>query len=139
MISSIGRRRTFDQLRHDGRRVRHGAVRMTHLPVSELVPTPPGPQLAFAIGRSFGNAVERNRGRRRLRAAFIEVWRSLEPGRERRLRGAFLLTGSRSLLTSPYDRIVADVDRCFDRLSSGSSGSSRSGGDADRPSRGVHR
>lgn len=40
---------------------------MTYVP---LEPGRPVPLVAFAIGRRFGNAVQRNRARRRLRAAF---------------------------------------------------------------------
>lgn len=42
-------------------------MRVTYLPDAE------GVRLAFAIGRPVGNAVTRNRLRRRLRAAFVEL------------------------------------------------------------------
>ncbi len=126
MITRIGRRRTFDELRRGGRRVRHGSVRLIFLPqnTAEI-------QLAFALGRSFGNAVERNRGRRRLRAAFTEAVRnvhadhgsaSAEPGIESRtelrpeFQGAFLLTGSRGLLTDDFAKMVGDVEACLTKL-----------------------
>jgi ribonuclease P protein component len=38
------------------------------------------PRVAFAVGRTFGNAVTRNRVRRRLRAAVREHAALLEPG-----------------------------------------------------------
>ncbi|MGH1491188.1 MAG: ribonuclease P protein component [Acidimicrobiales bacterium] len=110
VISRIGRRRTFDELRSDGRRVRTGSVRLNFLALetSEV-------QVAFAIGRSFGNAVERNRGRRRLRAAFIEALGRTEV---ERMQGAFLLTGSRGLLTNDFSRLVDDVEACLKKLAS---------------------
>jgi ribonuclease P protein component len=116
VITRIDRRRTFAGLRRDGRRVRHGSVRLNHLPLDT-----PDPQVAFAFGRSFGNAVERNRGRRRLRAAFIDAFsaRTAEDGDRvtaANLRGAYLLTGSRRLLTDRYEVIVADVGQCLDKL-----------------------
>jgi len=112
VISAIGRRRTFTELRRDGRKVRHGSVRLSFLPLETAAP-----QVAFAIGRSFGTAVERNRGRRRLRAAFLDAWRDAPADGRAQLQGAFLLTGGRRLLTDPYRQLVADVGRCLDELS----------------------
>ncbi len=115
VITSIARRRTFSELRRDGRRVRHGSVRLNFLPLETT-----RPQVAFAIGRSFGNAVERNRGRRRLKAAFIQALdhrgtptpaATFDP-----LGGAFLLTGSRGLLTERFTTLVEDVEACLDKL-----------------------
>ena len=37
-------------------------------------------QVAFAIGKPVGNAVTRNRVRRRLRSAMLEIESDLEPG-----------------------------------------------------------
>lgn len=111
VIESVGRKRTFAELRRNGRRVRHGSVRMSHLPIETS-----RPQVAFALGRSFGNAVERNRGRRRLRAAFVEVV-SAKPT-SARPTGAFLLTGSRGLLTDPFSRLTENVEACLAELAS---------------------
>jgi ribonuclease P protein component len=69
------------------------------------------PQLAFAIGRRFGSAVERNRARRRLRAAFISAWRSSPTPAP----GAYLVTADRSVLTSGFDRLVTALQRCLDQ------------------------
>jgi ribonuclease P protein component len=117
VITRIGRRRTFDELRRNGRRVRHGSVRLTFLPLSG-----PELQLAFALGRSFGNAVERNRGRRRLRAAFIDAVARVEsddsiPMEEWTDRhGAYLLAGTRGLLTDEYATLVDSVEACLAKL-----------------------
>ena len=74
------------------------------------------PQVAFAIGRGFGNAVERNRGRRRLRAAFVEVWKDAGQANADQYEGAFLLGGNRGLLTKRYPELVADVGACLNKL-----------------------
>ncbi len=82
---------------------------MSYLPVAELGE----PEIAFALSRRFGNAVQRNRGRRRLKAAFGEAWHQAT---DRPQPGAFLLTGSHRLLTDDYQALVADVNHCLARL-----------------------
>ncbi len=76
------------------------------------------PQVALALGRRFGNAVERNRGRRRLRAAFGAAWVARSSNRAPVLPGAFLLSGSRRLLNDPFDSIVSSVGECLDQVES---------------------
>lgn len=111
MITRIDRRRTFSGLRRDGRRVRHGSVRLNFLPLDT-----PKPQVAFAFGRSFGTAVERNRGRRRLRAALVQALDARTGSGPTPVPGALLLTGSRRLLTAGFQTIVDDVGACLDQL-----------------------
>lgn len=79
---------------------------MTFVPRSE-----PWPLVAFSFGRRFGPAVERNRARRRVRAAFDRVWTE-----RRGPTGAFLLSGSPSLLAVDFERLVAWVESCLDQL-----------------------
>lgn len=62
-------RRTFVTLRTNGGRGRSGPVSITVVPSDDGTP----PRVAFAIGKRVGTAVERNRLRRRLRAAFVEL------------------------------------------------------------------
>jgi ribonuclease P protein component len=52
--------------------------------------------VAYAIGRRFGTAVERNRARRRLRAAVALDEALLLTG------GAYLLAADRSVMTLPF-------------------------------------
>ena len=117
MISSVERQRTFTDFRREGLRLRHGVVRLNHLPQERLPAGAASPQLAFAIGRRFGNAVQRNRGRRRLRAAFTEVWRSLSPKCRQDLAGAYLASASPSVLTVPYPSLLADIEACLGQIS----------------------
>ena len=55
--------------------------------------------MAYAIGRRFGTAVERNRARRRLRAAIALDEALLLPG------GAYLVAAERSVMTLPFPTI----------------------------------
>ncbi|TML64430.1 MAG: ribonuclease P protein component [Actinobacteria bacterium] len=60
-------------------------------------------RVAYSVSRGVGNAVARNRVRRRLRAA-VQRWESaLAPG------SAYLLVGTREVLTEDFEEIVATV------------------------------
>jgi ribonuclease P protein component len=59
--------------------------------------------VAYAISRRVGNAVERNRARRRLRAAV-----ALESG-DLRAGGVYLFSAERSVITLPFVTLRAHV------------------------------
>ena len=59
--------------------------------------------MAYAIGRRFGTAVERNRARRRLRAAIALDEALLLPG------GAYLVAAERSVMTIPFSTLCDHV------------------------------
>ena len=59
--------------------------------------------MAYAIGRRFGTAVERNRARRRLRAAITLDAALLLPG------GAYLVAAERSVMTLPFPTLREHV------------------------------
>jgi ribonuclease P protein component len=59
--------------------------------------------VAYAIGRRFGTAVERNRARRRLRAAVALDQALLLPG------GAYLLAADRDVMTVPFPTLREHV------------------------------
>lgn len=62
--------------------------------------------IAFAFGRRFGSAVDRNRAKRRLRAAFRDA------GGEA-VTGALLFSGTRPILDVPYPALVDDMRACL--------------------------
>ena len=78
-------RRTFRALREEGHRARGGPLTVTWLPGSDGTP----PRVAFAIGRSIGSAVHRNRLRRRMRAAVRDAAAELQ------LQRGWLLIGAK--------------------------------------------
>jgi ribonuclease P protein component len=64
-LGRLRERRAFERLTRDGVRTGSETLWCRYLPAPDVVP----PRAAFAIGRSIGSAVARNRLRRRLRAA----------------------------------------------------------------------
>src|SRR3954471_15279570 len=76
LIWAIRDRASFDRLRAEGRRVDAGPLWCRSVLDSDLG----HPRVAFAIGRPFGSAVERNRIRRRLRTILASRAPRLGPG-----------------------------------------------------------
>lgn len=65
-------------------------------------------RLGFTCSKKVGNAVERNRARRRLKAAADSVARELGlPGCD------YVLIGRRATIDYPFNRLVADMRRAF--------------------------
>jgi ribonuclease P protein component len=62
------------------------------------------PRVAYALGRSVGGAVLRNRIRRRLRAAVRDCAGALEPGR------AYLFGARPDAASMPYRELVGAVE-----------------------------
>jgi ribonuclease P protein component len=58
------------------------------------------PRVAYGVGRAVGGAVDRNRVRRRLRAAVSECEAHLAPG------GTYLVSAGREVLTMPFAQLV---------------------------------
>ena len=105
MIRRIRDRSTFTRLSRDGRRTRAGALWCTYVPDPVVTP----PQVAYAIGRAYGPAVQRNRTRRQLRSLLDA--RSLPPGQY--LFGVRPEAASRS-----YTELAADLDVLIRRIES---------------------
>jgi ribonuclease P protein component len=102
-IGRIRTRSTFSALRQHGRRARSGALRVTHVPdpLSDEV------RVAYAIPRTVGTAVVRNRLRRRLRAACAEL---APPS------GAYLVSVSTGAAACTYAELRADLGAAFTAL-----------------------
>jgi ribonuclease P protein component len=88
----------FAELRRRGRRARSGPVSVT------WVDGPAGepPRVAYAIGKVVGNAVVRNRVRRRLQAALATVAASLGPG-------TYLVGAGPAAASAPYAELSASL------------------------------
>jgi ribonuclease P protein component len=79
VIWRVRDRATFQTLQRDGRRARRGPVTVVYLPATPAEVDRPA-RVAFAINRKVGNAVVRNKVRRRLRAALDEIDRTADGG-----------------------------------------------------------
>ena len=107
----ISDRATFEALR-SGRRIRRGAISVTFVApfAAQIMP----PRVAFAVGKTIGGAVVRNRVRRRLRAAV----RTLQQ-QGRLPAGAYLLGGTAELARLPWSALVADLDAAITAATEG--------------------
>ena len=72
MISGISDRAVFAAIRTNGHHVRTADLRLRYLTTSADIELSPVPQVAYSISRKVGNAVVRNRIRRRLRSVFAD-------------------------------------------------------------------
>lgn len=104
MTTSVVGRSAFLALRKDGMRFGSRTVRLVYRATDDDF------RVAFAIGRSFGHAVDRNRARRRLRHAVDEAVRMIsdQPGLGRPT-GDALLSASRRALDVPFDELVTEL------------------------------
>lgn len=72
---------------------------------------PRPPRVGYTVTRKIGNAVVRNRIRRRLRAAVAANGRHLESATD------YVLVGRRAALTLQFERLVTDLESGFAELS----------------------
>lgn len=91
--------------------MRSGPVWIRCCPDEPLGPPRP-PRVAFAFGRRHGNAVNRNRTRRRARAILDEVQRT-GPGIP---PGAYLVGGAPEVASLTYAELRRHLRACVDRI-----------------------
>jgi ribonuclease P protein component len=79
-------------------------------------------RVGFTVSKKIGNAVERNRVRRRLRETVRQVSETrLRPGYD------YVLIGRRGALDAPFRRMIADLEQALGRVHAERSGVQRSG------------
>ena len=108
--ASLRRGRDFERVRARGRRARSDGVSVF---VARAATTDTPPRLGLAVGRDTGNAVMRNRIRRRLR----EAWRASEPppGHDAIVRA------TADVATMDFQNLVEHVRRAVTRATAGNS------------------
>ncbi|HMA15038.1 MAG: ribonuclease P protein component [Bacteroidota bacterium] len=74
----------------------------------------PEVRVGFTVTRKVGNAVERNRVKRRLRAAAAEVFPSIG-----RAGTDYVVVGRAATLKRPFDALKADLEQAIRRLDGG--------------------
>lgn len=68
------------------------------------------PRFGFTVTKRIGNAVERNRIRRRLKAAVSERLAAARAGCD------YVLVGRRAALSRPYPDLLGDLEVAFERV-----------------------
>jgi ribonuclease P protein component len=69
------------------------------------------PRFGFTVSKKVGNAVERNRVRRRLREVVrLSAAPNAEPGRD------YVLIGRRTALREPFERMIAELAGALKRV-----------------------
>ena len=90
------------------RRLGRGAVTLRYVRDASAGP----PRVAYSVGRAVGGAVQRNRARRRRRAAVLEV-------SDRLGGGAYLFGASSEVVTMPFSELVERVGELVDAAREG--------------------
>ena len=109
MIWRVTKRQTFLDLKRKGKKVRHGSVSMIFVPFETKYP-----QVAFALTKRFGNAVKRNKARRKLKSAFGVAFNDSS-----KIFGAYLISASPKILNAPHSKIIDDLKICFNMMNEG--------------------
>ena len=87
---------TFREFRKPDARARRGPIRVAFVSTGGHLDRP---QVAFAVSKRCGGAVERNRIRRRLRAALAQVTPPIE-------RGAYLIGTDPEVADLSFDQLI---------------------------------
>ena len=118
MLPTLKKRSDFVRATRDGVKAVTDGLILQVRPSAEAGLSVEGLRVGFTVSRKVGNAVSRNRARRRLRAAAEQVL-----GTGARRGRDYVLVGRRRTVTRPFAALVEDLERALRRadaaLSSG--------------------
>ena len=104
-LETLKKRAQFQHLTHAGRRM---AMPAFILQGSQRVPSDDAPaRMGYTVSKKVGNAVERNRVKRRLRALVQATGECAHFGWD------FVLVGRRAALHRPFEDMKADLVRAY--------------------------
>lgn len=107
ILTRVSSKDTFSRFQTEGIKVSSGPVSVVFVPIESKKP-----QVAMAITKKFGSAVDRNRARRRLRHAFDET---IDKHTDLH-SNAYLLFGSRKILSCDYAGLVNNLGDCCQQI-----------------------
>jgi len=87
-------------------------TQMGGLPVSDNVISVEKPGIGFTVTKKTGNSPERNRIKRRLRAAVLTCAELFEPQHD------YVLIGRRRALKTPFAELVSELEKALARIHS---------------------
>lgn len=115
MVWRVSGRAAFEALRRGAARGRCGPISVAFTRADSA----PVPRVGYAVGRRVGHAVERNRLRRRLRAAVAELEVELLPG-------SYLVSASPEACGLGYEELKSKLSRAM-TLANQATGKGREG------------
>ncbi len=105
------KRRAEFQRASRGRRTQAETFTLQAAPRADAVESPQ-PRVGFTVTKKVGDAVERNRIRRRLKEALRSAGAvAPSPGHD------YVLMARREALTRPFSQLIADIERAFAQMS----------------------
>jgi ribonuclease P protein component len=93
-----------------GNRAGRSAFGLQVIAVAETDPVASDPGIGFTVTKKTGNSPERNRIKRRLRAAVTACARDFVPAHD------YVLVGRREALSEPFAKLVADLGALIVRV-----------------------
>lgn len=128
-VTAIRDRSTFQALRRPAGRAARGPVAVSYVPpVPAATADADHPRVGYSVGRSCGNAVQRNRLRRRFRAA-VREWAGTLPA------GAYLVRAEPAAAQLPYRSLVAAVGGAMGAAVARADAAERAGAGGEEPAR----
>ena len=121
MLPTLKKRRDFLRAARSGAKSVTPGLILQVRPSAEAESADRGVRVGFTVSRKVGNAVRRNRARRRLRAAAERVL-----GAGARRGRDYVLIGRRETVSRPFAALVGDLETALRRADSALSGAGAS-------------